>query len=182
MSLDLLREFGQYAGLVAVLVAILSLTSQVRRHTQSTHSQNYSRALERLGSMQARLAADADVSRILNVGVREVASLTRSERVRFSWIFYEMFGIFEFMFDEAHAGRMPDRVWGRWGSTLRWWISLPGVQAWWEAKPTPFSPRFSEFVERCIAEPRVDATAVQRWQAFLDDDAGVDAGLPLSRE
>ncbi|TFG44837.1 MAG: hypothetical protein E4H41_06655, partial [Gemmatimonadales bacterium] len=72
MSLDLLREFGQYAGLVAVLVAIISLTSQVRRHTKSLHAQNYAKALERLGATQSRLSSDADMSRILSLGVRDI--------------------------------------------------------------------------------------------------------------
>ncbi len=183
MSLDLLREFGQYAGLVAVLVAIVSLTSQVRRHTKSLHAQNYAKALERLGATQSRLSSEADTSRILSLGVRDIFSLTRQERVRFTWMFYEMFGTFEFMFDEAHAGRLPERVWGRWGTTLGWWVSLPGVQAWWRAKPTPFSPRFSEFVERCIVQPKVDEAAVGRWAAFLGDEVGAashPSGVPPS--
>ncbi len=168
MSLELLREFGNYAGLVAVLVAIVSLTSQVRRHTQSLRSQNYSKALERLGATQARLGTDPQSSRILSLGVRKPEALTREERVQFTWMFYEIFGTFEFMFHEAHDGRLPEQIWGRWALTVGWWISLPGVRAWWEAKPTPFTPRFSRFVDRCIATPNVDPAAARRWQEFLE--------------
>jgi len=167
MNLELLRELGNYAGLVAVLVAIISLTSQVRRHTQSLQSQNYAKALERLGATQARLGTDPRASRVLSLGVREPEALTRGERVQFAWMFYEIFGTFEFMFHEAHAGRLPAQIWGRWAQTLGWWISLPGVQAWWGSKPTPFSPRFSAFVDRCIATPLVDQAAAERWLAFL---------------
>ncbi|MEZ4413137.1 MAG: hypothetical protein R2910_09155 [Gemmatimonadales bacterium] len=170
MSLELLREIGNYAGLVAVFVAIVSLTSQIRRHTQSLQSQNYAKALERLGATQARLGTNASASSLVSRGVRDIANLTREERIQFTWIFYEIFGTFEFMFHEAHADRLPAEVWGRWAATLGWWISLPGVEAWWRAKPTPYSRDFSAFVEKCIAQPILDQAAVARWQTFLADD------------
>ena len=76
---------------------------------------------------------------------------------------------------EAQDGRLAAHVWKRWSDTLSWWMSLPGVQAWWHAKPTPFNERFSEFVDARFRTPSFDAMQAQRWRQFLDSQAARDA-------
>lgn len=167
MDSGTLQAFSVVVAVLAVVVAMVNLASQVRRHTQSLQSQNYAKALDRLAAVQSHLSMNAAASQIFSRGVRDAGSLTPEERIQFSWIFYEMFGTFEFMFDEARRGTLPPHVWDRWAVTLSWWISMPGVQAWWSARPTPFNPRFSDFVEACIKKPLFDSDAAERWRKFL---------------
>ena len=35
---------------------------------------------------------------------------------------------------------------------MRWWLSWPGVGAWWAGKPTPYTSDFERCVERCLDE------------------------------
>jgi hypothetical protein len=92
--------------------------------------------------------------------------------MRFTWIFYELFGAFEFIHDEARSGALPRDVWKRWDATLAWWLSLPGVVEWWKARPAPFNPQFSNHVDACIEKPAHDATASRRWLQFLEGRTG----------
>lgn len=167
MNPGFLQALGTYVGVLAVVVSIVSLTVQVRRQTRSMQSQNYGRALDRLAAVQSRLGADPLAANIFNRGVRDPASLTMDERTQFTWILYEIFGSFEFMFDEAEGGRLPAHVWARWSATLAWWVSLPGVKAWWLSKPTPFNERFSAFVDERIRAPQFDLAQAKRWRDFL---------------
>ena len=93
--------------------------------------------------------------------------LTAQERIQFTWFAYEAFGAFEFMFHQAQSRAIPDEVWERWSVTTAWWLSFPGYQAWWAARPAPFSASFTAFVERCIRDNPTDPGAVQRWQEFV---------------
>jgi len=167
MNPDMLQAIGTYVAVLAVVVAIVSLGSRVRQHTHSLRSQNYARALDRLAAVQSRLSANPAASSLFSRAVRDTNLLTPEERIQFTWILYEMFGTFEFMFDEAGRGTLPPHVWNRWATTVAWWISMPGVRAWWRARPTPFNARFSAFVEACIETPSVDNAAAERWQQFL---------------
>lgn len=105
--------------------------------------------------------------------MRSPEALRVEDRIRLTWALYEMFGAFEFMHDQARERTLPATVWLRWLSTIAWWVSLPGVQAWWQAKPTPFSRRFSALIDGLIARPAVDASAVARWQGFLRPESAV---------
>lgn len=73
----------------------------MRRQTKSLRAQNYAQALGRLGAMQTRLSADPKLANLFARGVRDPGKLTPEERIQFTWTFYEMFGAFEFMFDQA---------------------------------------------------------------------------------
>jgi len=168
MSAELLRAIATYASVVAVVISIASLASQVRRHTRSLQSQNYAKVLDRIAAIQSRLGTDAAASGIFSRGVRDPGVLTPDERIQFAWILYEIFGGFEFMYEEAERHALPPEVWQRWSATMAWWLSLPGVRAWWQSKPAPFTARFSALVERQLSAPVHDTSAADRWQSFLN--------------
>ena len=167
MNPELLQSLGTYISVLAVVISIAALSFQIRSHTHLLRAQNYGKALDRLAAVQARLGADPAAASVFNRGVRDARSMTPDEKAQFAWMFYEIFGAFEFMFDEAQRGALPPHVWDRWGATLGWWISLPGVQDWWRNKPTPFSTQFTAFVDECILTPNVDRAAAARWETFL---------------
>ena len=167
MNPELLQSLGTYVSALAVVISVAALAFQVRSHTRSLRAQNYGKALDRLAAVQSRLGADPAATSVFNRGVRDARSMTPDEKTQFAWMLYEIFGSFEFMFDEARRGALPPHVWDRWGATLAWWISLPGVQDWWRNRPTPFSEQFTAFVDECILTPSVDLAAAKRWQDFL---------------
>lgn len=169
MDPDLLTTITTYGSLIAVLVSVLSLASQIRRHTQSLRSQNYAKALDRLAATQSKLGTDAAASSIFSRGVRDASLLSPIERAQLAWILYEIFGAFEFMYQEAKRGALPPEVWDRWAATMSWWLSFPGVRNWWKSKPTPFTDSFTKLVESQIASPVHDAQAATYWQAFMAD-------------
>ena len=167
MTLETLANLGEFISGIVVVLSLVYLAFQVRQNTQSLRTENYARALDRVSAMQARLSEDPDLAAIFDRGLRDTGALTPEQRIQFTWAFYEMFGAFEFMYHQSEAGALQADVWERWSATLTWWISLPGVQAWWRAKPTPFSSSFSAFVESRLSAGPPDAGAARRWQEFL---------------
>ena len=167
MDLQTLANLGEFISGIAVVISLVYLAFQVRQNTRSLRTENYARALDRVAALQARVSADPQLTAIFDRGVLDPSVLAPGQRIQFSWAFYEMFGSFEFMFHQFQAGALPDEVWERWGVTLAWWISLPGVEAWWRAKPTPFSASFSAYVEECLRSGPPETGAARRWQEFL---------------
>ena len=168
MDREILETIGTYVSVLAVVISIVALAFQVRQHTRSLGSQNYATALDRLAAVQARLGSDPAANNVFTRGVRDARALTSDERTQLVWILYEMFGAFEFMFDEAERGALPSHVWDRWSGTLAWWVSQPGVRDWWQHRPVPFNTRFTAFVDERVRSPRADAAMAERWQQFLD--------------
>jgi hypothetical protein len=178
-DLQTLANLGEFLGVVVVVLSLVYLGYQVRQNTHSLRAENYARALERVSAMQARLSADAALGALFVRGLGDTKALTREERAQLAWALYEMFGAFEFMFHQFRSGALPAEVWERWSATLSWWISLPGVESWWKAKPAPFSSSFSALVDERVRDNPFDRAAAGRWQEFL---AGTGRGSPADAE
>jgi hypothetical protein len=110
------------------------------------------------------------------VGAEDPARLSRAERVRFSWALYELFGAGEFMFHQSRENALPPAVWARWEAAIGWWLSHPGMRAWWAAKPAPLAADFEAFGNAMLQNHRFDASAIERWRRFVAGE-----GLPTSR-
>ena len=175
MNLEALANIGEFVGGVVVILSLVYLAVQIRQSTESQRTENYARALDRLAVMQASLARESEFTQLLATAVIDSSSLTTVDRLRFNWGMYEFFGAIEFMFHAARSRALPDQVWSRWSDTLVWWVSLPGVRAWWAAHPAPFTAEFTAYVDGIVqneTSPTLDQT---RWREFLTG-SGAAAG------
>jgi hypothetical protein len=180
-TLESLANLGDFISAIVVVLSLVYLAYQVRQNTESLRVENYARALERVANMQARLSADAVFAELIARGAADPARLTAGERMQFTWTFYEMFGAFEFMLHQATAKALPEEVWLRWSETLSWWLSQPGVRAWWSAHPAPFSASFTSYVDRRLQEGPGSSDASRRWGAFVKTGMPPEAA-PLAKE
>jgi len=170
VTLDTLAQLGEFVGGFFVVVSLIYLGHQVRQNTKSLRAENYARVLERLSTVQSNLSADGELNRIVTVGAQTPGALTRAERVRFSWALYELLGAAEFVYHQAEEHALPREVWERWRKTLAWWLSSPGIQTWWAARPSPFSAAFESLVDDLIRNNPVDRAAARRWELFVAGD------------
>jgi len=167
MDLQTLANLGEFISGLVVIISLAYLAVQVRQNTQSLHTENYGRALDRIASMQAQMSRDGEITLRFSKGLVDPSALSAQERIQFTWFAHEAFGAFEFMFHQAQSRAIPDEVWERWSAATAWWLSSPGIQDWWAARPAPFSASFSAFVERCLRDNPTDAAALERWQEFV---------------
>jgi hypothetical protein len=171
MNWEAIGAIGEVLGALGVIITLAYLAIQIRQNTRSQRVDSYARSLDRVTSLQARMSDNPKLGAILLKGVLDSNALSRQERVQFTWAFYEMFSGFEFIFHQAESGTLPKDVWNRWAETLFWWLSFPGVRAWWDSRPTPFTPDFTDFIERRLAtsaeRPLRDDAAQERWVQFL---------------
>lgn len=167
MSLDQLAQLGEFMGGIVVVISLVYLAHQVRQNTRSLRTENYARVLDRMSTLQSRLASDADLNRIVSLGAEDPARLSRAERVRFAWALYELFGAAEFMFHQAREDALPEAVWARWEATIAWWLSHPGMQAWWTMKPAPLAADFEEFGNDILRKGHADPASLASWRAFV---------------
>ncbi len=166
-NLESLANLGEIIGAIAVVVSLIYLAVQVRQNTQAQRTENFSRALDRVAAMQSALSQNSESAAIFSKGVTDLSTLTPRERTQFTWVMYELFGAFEFMFLSSKSNSIPAEVWRRWSAAVGFWLSFSGVQAWWNARPIPFTDSFTSFVESLLDNNPTDPEAVRRFQAFL---------------
>lgn len=170
MDLDSLAKLGEFVGGFFVVVSLIYLAHSVRQNTRSLRSENYARILDRMSTVQSRLSVDPELNHIVAVGAEAPDKLTPAERLRFSWAMYELFGAVEFMYLQFRESALPAAVWARWEASLVWWLSHPGMRAWWHAKPAPLAAEFEDFGNELLANRRMDEATLARWRSFIAGD------------
>ncbi len=166
MDLQTLANVGEFLGGLGVIVSLIYLAVQIRGNTSSQQSETYARSLERMASMQAFMSKDHAFTKMFSEGLIDPSQLTITQKIQFSWVLTEMFGNIEFMFFQSEQRNIPAELWDRWVETLKWWLTFPGVVAWWKGKPTPFTPAFMSCVEECIAQG-YQPESPGAWESFI---------------
>ncbi len=166
MDLQTLANVGEFLGGLGVIVSLIYLAVQIRGNTSSQQSETYARSLERMASMQAFMSKDHASTKMFSEGLNDPSQLTITQKIQFSWVLTEMFGNIEFMFFQSEQRNIPAELWDRWVETLKWWLTFPGVVAWWKGKPTPFTPAFMSCVEECIAQG-YQPESPGAWESFI---------------
>ena len=166
MDLQTLANVGEFLGGLGVIVSLIYLAVQIRGNTSSQQSETYARSLERMASMQAYMSKDHAFTKMFNEGLIDPSQLTITQKIQFSWVLTEMFGNIEFMFFQSEQRNIPAELWDRWEETMKWWLTFPGVVAWWKGKPTPFTPAFMSCVEECIAQG-YQPESPGAWESFI---------------
>lgn len=167
MDLDALAKLGEFVGGFFVVVSLVYLAHEVRQNTRSLRTENYARVLDRMSTLQSRLAADAELNHLLTVGAEHPETLKPADRLRFSWALYELFGAAEFMYHQAQQNALPSEVWDRWDASVTWWLSHPGMRAWWRSRPVPLSADFEVYGEGVLATRQVSPEVIERWHRFV---------------
>jgi hypothetical protein len=166
MDLQSLGNLGEFVGGIAVILSLVYVALQVRGNTDSTRADIEARALERLASMQRELAANGELNDIFMRCLLDPRSVPVAERVRYTWYMTEFFSAMEFLRQQYRMKNFDAENYRRWESTLRWWLTFPGIIDWWHSKPTPFTTEFEAYVEQLI-EDGVDPPNRERWDAYL---------------
>ena len=83
MSLNELANLGQIIGAIAVVVSLFYVAHQIRQNTYAVRSATVQTVHEHFAKWYHLVAADAALSQIVANGLRDYASLSEQERVRF---------------------------------------------------------------------------------------------------
>jgi hypothetical protein len=162
MSLDTLAKLGEFVGGAVVVVSLLYLALQARQAEQSQRSENFGRAVDRIAELLSRWADSAELTRIIAVGSADLESLEPIDRIRFGWIAYEVFGTYEFIYQQHESNVIPKYVWERYSADLNYWLSLPGIRTWWDTRVGTFTASFTALVAARFVAPPLTAEKVRK--------------------
>lgn len=147
MTLETMAQLGEFIGGFGVIISFVYLAMQMRGNTKSLRADMTSRILDRLVAQQHTYAFDAEASNFFSRAINEPTKLTLEERSRFAWLMTEFLGGFEFLLQQYRARNVDEETWLRWSSTLDWWLTFPGVRAYWRGRPTPYTEDFTKHIE-----------------------------------
>jgi len=166
MSLETLSQLGEFVGGFGVILSLVYVAIQVRSNTVSQRADMTARILDRMAAQQHTYAFDAEASKFFSRAITDPTKLTVDERTQFAWLMTEFLSAMEFLKQQFEEGNVDEQTWVRWSNTLDWWLTFPGVRAYWTGRPTPYTNAFTDFVEDRLVNGKGDYNQ-DNWQKYL---------------
>ena len=144
---------AEFLGGGAVVVSLIYLAIQARQSAQFERSENYGRIVETIARLLSSVSENPTVAHLMVVGSTDMDELETEERVRFGFLMYEIFGNYEFIYEQSKENALPAHVWPHYRQHVEFWASLPGVRQWWTARKAVFSDGFMEAASPFFEKP-----------------------------
>jgi hypothetical protein len=166
MNLETMSQLGEFVGGIGVILSLVYVAIQVRRNTSSQRADMTARILDRMSAQQHTYAFDPEASKFFSRAITDTSALTVDERIQFAWLMTEFLGAIEFLMQQYDAGNIDEQIWLRWSKTLDWWLTYPGVRSYWISRPTPFTDRFTDYIEDRLVNGEGDYN-LENWRSYL---------------
>jgi hypothetical protein len=159
MTLDDLANIGQVIGAIAVVISLFYVAHQIRQNTNAVRSATAQAVHEHFANWYHLVAADDELAKIVANGLRDYASLSEHQRVRFVAAFMAFLSYSQNAFLKWREGLFASPLWLGWEQVMMNLFGAPGGKAFWKDRAYMFGDEFRRYVENDLMkrEPHPDA-------------------------
>ncbi len=143
---QLLGNFGEFLGAIAVVATLGYLSVQIRQNTIAMQSSADLEAARHFSEQNLRAALNNDITRIVDVGFRgDVGSLNDDERRKYIWFLSSHLYMADGLLKLYKKGQLSEDAWSPYERTVRGLLDVPGVGTFLRTGQTPLSDTFREY-------------------------------------
>ena len=126
---QLLGNYGEFVGAIAVVATLVYLTTQIRQNTRSINSNNNNNVMTGFNQINVVLASDPEAARIFGMGFSSFEELNEVEQVRFRHLLNGFFNIYRNLYHQYLDATFSQEHWEPWAREARQMMETPGVIA-----------------------------------------------------
>ena len=144
---QLLGNYGEFVGAIAVVVTLAYLAIQIRQNTGATRAASHHAIVEALNRGNLAQAEDAELAQIWVSGSEDRSCLDEAQRQRFDMLLLSYFHVFDSLWYSARIGTAERDLLLSEEKGFVHLMNSPGVYDWWQANPYAFSTEFRRYME-----------------------------------
>ena len=150
---QLLGNFGEFFGAIAVVATLGYLAVQVRQNTRSVRAATYQAFSESYGDFRTLLVKDERLGALFGKGLRSRSELSTSERFQFDSLMMNFTRVAEVNFYHEIKGLVDEPFYRGWRDEAVEIWRLPGAREWWSESSRFFNADFRMAWERRTTKP-----------------------------
>jgi len=148
--LEVLANWGEFVGGVAVVASLVYVGMQVRDSVKQSRLDSYAKTAELFANFTSSIYANPDTARVYRSGLQSFDTLDEEDKIRFHLMMSMYFGIVDtVMAYEKEGIYLFPESFRRHLDLVRGTYAMPGVRQWWDrmSRSMP-SPQIAEYLER----------------------------------
>ena len=148
---QLLGNFGEFVGAIAVVATLMYLAVQIRQSNRTNQHTAFHEALRDQVAAINLLSSHAELSGIVYRGLADFDSLPEDEQRRFeTWTLSLLRGAESLLYEVEHS-RIEPEEWLGVREHLKFACSRPGFRQWWQhTRYDLFNRRLQDFINNDV--------------------------------
>ncbi len=147
MTIEIMANYADIIGGVAVVMSLIYVGIQIRRNTKSSQSQTNQSAHESLATVSLAVAKDSDFSNLARKGMLAFDELTEEEKFQFILLMVTIFRRYENIFYQYQKRFLEKDLWEGYSRSMLLYFYTSGGQAFWTLRRTHFSGLFQKYLD-----------------------------------
>ena len=144
---QLLGNYGEFVGAIAVVITLVYLAIQIRQNTESLRLSSGLALSQGTSDFAARMWAHPEMLRIWDLAVTDPSSLSIDEIRQHRWVCADLFLVYEAQYQFYKRGHIAEDVWKGKTDMLCGLLESPIVSEWWSARMAPLTDDFFQYIE-----------------------------------
>jgi hypothetical protein len=146
---QLLGNYGEFFGAIAVVATLIYLALQVRQNTQQLRRVEMNEGMAQFSVPRMAVASDRDLAELLVRSAQAPGELDAADELRLHFMRSEFMWAFYHIWDRARFGTIDKEDWGAGAARgMDQFLVDKGASRWWDANRHGFSEGFQAEVER----------------------------------
>ena len=173
MNWEAIGAVSETLGAVGVIASLIYLASQLRSNAVASAVEAKLTTTRFLTDFNRDLINDPELYDLWERGARDLESLERNEFVRFSNLNLSAFWFFSAGHYQKRVGKLNDDDFHEMESIMKFWLSRPGVRAWWKRfGHDRYNPAFVDYIDNEIIAHNDLSASLARSSAKPGSTAG----------
>lgn len=126
MTMQYLGSISDFIAAIATIATLAYLAVQIKHSRLSSNSTNLQNAIQDFNSINVAVGSDANLTRIVNVGVSDFDSLTEAERGQYSYIQRAFLNCYLNIFQQHKLGALSAEQWQPYAQELAFLLTQSG--------------------------------------------------------
>ena len=148
---------GELLGSIAVLVTLIYLATQVRIARRTIATSAIAELHRAFSSVNQQVIGSEEVALIYSRGLKDPASLSESERIRFGMLVREALNGYFDLFRQYQNGEIDKRTFERFGFAV--YVCIPGIAQFLESTAETLEPDLQSYI---LSVPKIDGKEAYR--------------------
>ncbi len=147
---QLLGNFGEFVGAIAVVLTLIYLTTQIRQNTTALRSAAAQDVQHNFAAWYVSTQGDPSLLSISVKGMKDLASLSEIEKPQFTAQFMAFCSHVQDAFYKWQEGSLSPELWRGWEFVAMNFLSTPGGKDLWDERDYTFADAFQAYVNDVI--------------------------------
>ncbi len=147
---QLLGNFGEFVGAIAVVATLIYLTTQIRQNTTALQSAAAQAVHDNFAAWYSSAQGDPSLLSISTKGMRDFPSLSEAETPQFMAHFMAFCSHIQDAFYKWQEGSLSPELWRGWEFVTMNFLTTPGGRGFWDERDYLFADAFQTYVNDVI--------------------------------